>query len=91
MGDDDPIFAVSSHGFYLNLKRAARKAELSGVTVHSLRHSAAKLRRESGATIEDVQSLLGHASIATTARYLQRLEGEEDDGWQGVALALGLT
>ena len=91
MAHDDRLFEVSAQGFYLNLKRAARKAKLPGVTIHSLRHSAAQLRRETGASLEDVQSLLGHASIATTARYLQRLEGAEDDGWQGVALALGLT
>ena len=49
-----------------------------------------KLRRNNGASIEDVPTLLGHASIATTARYLARMEGEEDDGWQGVATALGV-
>ncbi|MDQ3688839.1 MAG: tyrosine-type recombinase/integrase [Chloroflexota bacterium] len=47
---------------------------------HVLRHSAAKLRRDAGASIEDVQSLLGHPSLAMTATYLRRLEGEEDAG-----------
>jgi len=29
--------------------------------------------------------LLGHASIATTATYLARMEGEEDNGWRELA------
>ena len=85
-----PLFAVSAAGFYANLRRYATRAGLDGVTPHALRHSAAKLRRQGGASIEEVATLLGHASIATTARYLARLEGEDDPGWGGVAAALGL-
>ena len=58
---------------------------------HDLCHTAAKLRRDNGASIEDVGALLGHASIATTARYLARMEGEADSGWEGVAAALGVA
>ena len=29
-------------------------------------------------------------NIATTARYLARLEGEADHGWDGVAASLGV-
>ena len=43
-----------------------------------------------GASIEDMSALLDHASIATTARYLARMEGKADNGWDGVATALGL-
>ena len=85
------IFKLSPQGFYANLRRHARKAGLGDVTPHVLRHSAAKLRRDSGASIEDVGALLGHRSIATTARYLARLEGERDDGWQRAAAALGVV
>lgn len=86
----DLLFPVTSSAFYANLRRYAIRAGLEGVTPHVLRHSAAKLRRDAGATIEQVQSFLGHRNLATTARYLARLEGEHDDGWQGVAAALGL-
>ena len=55
-----------------------------------LRYTATKLRREHRASIEDVSAFLGHRSIATTARYLARLEGEQDNGWQGVAQSLGV-
>ena len=84
------IFKLSPQGFYVNLGKYAREAGLGDVTPHVLRHSAAKLRRDSGASIEDVGSLLGHRSIATTARYLARLEGERDDGWERAAAALGV-
>ena len=43
-----------------------------------------------GASIEDMSDLLGHVNIATTARYLPRMEGEADNGWDGVAAALGV-
>ena len=63
---------------------------MDGLKPHDLRHTAAKLRQNNGASIEDVGALLGHVSIATTARYLARMEGEEDKGWEGVATALAL-
>ena len=90
MVPDARLFDLSSQGFYANLRRYATKAGVKGVTPHALRHSAAKLRRQGGASIEDIGTLLGHRNIATTARYLQRLEGEDDNGWQGTAAALGL-
>jgi len=85
------LFAVSGHGFYKNLRAYAARAGLGHVTPHVLRHSAAKLRRDAGASIEDVGTFLGHRSLHTTSRYLARLEGERDTGWYGVAAALGVT
>lgn len=37
-----------------------------------------------------MSGFLGHQNLATTARYLKRLEGEEDTGWRGAAAALGV-
>ena len=84
------VFPVSEAGFAANLKRYAAKAGIGGIHVHALRHSSAKLRRDTGASLEDVQAHLGHANLSTTARYLARLEGQRDTGWQGPAAALGL-
>jgi site-specific recombinase XerD len=84
------LFPISGRGFAANLRRYAKRAGLEGVTPHVLRHSAAKLRRETGASIEDVGSFLGHRSLHTTSVYLRQLEGESDTGWQGVAAALGI-
>ena len=52
--------------------------------------AAVELYGNNGASIEGVGALLGYASIATTARYLARMEGEADHGWDGVAAALGV-
>jgi site-specific recombinase XerD len=91
LASDVALFHISAVGFYGNLKRYAAKAGLIGVTLHVLRHSAAKLRRQTGASIEDVGSLLGHRSLYTTARYLARLEGQRDEGWRGVAGLIGIV
>ena len=53
--------------------------------------AAMELYGNNGASIEDMSALLGHANIATTARYLARMEGEADNGWDGVAVALGVS
>lgn len=55
-----------------------------------LRHTAAKLRREAGASIEQVSAFLGHSSIATTAIYLRRLAGWQDDHWADVSRLLSI-
>lgn len=41
-----------------------------GAVVHALRHSFGTSAIDSGATITEVQKLMGHASLATTQRYL---------------------
>lgn len=86
---DARIFPISATTLYDNLRRYGRRIGRDDLTVHTLRHSAAKLRRRAGASIEDVQALLGHASIATTARYLAQLEGQRDSGWQAAVVLLG--
>ena len=81
---------VTSGTFYTNLRRYLKKAGLPPAGVHILRHSAAKLRRDAGESIEDVSRFLDHSSLAVTTVYLRRLEGEEDRGWGRVAEALGV-
>ncbi len=56
--------------------------------VHLLRHTAAKLRRDVGESVEAVSQFLDHSSLATTTTYLRRLEGEDDPGWRKVAALL---
>ena len=81
---------VTSGTFYTNLRRYLKKAELPPAGVHILRHSAAKLRRDAGESVEDVSQFLDHSSLAVTSVYLRRLEGQEDRSWQKVAAAIGV-
>jgi integrase len=89
MGPEERLFDVSSHGLYLNFRRYLRKAKLPESGLHVLRHSAAKLRRDVGESVEDVSRFLDHSNLAVTTTYLRRLEGEDDNGmWRKVAALL---
>jgi hypothetical protein len=52
---------------------ACKKAGLAGVRVHDLRHAHASWLLAGGADLQVVKERLGHASIATTERYLHCL------------------
>ncbi len=81
---------ITSATFYNRFRRYLRAAGLAPTGLHILRHSAAKLRRDAGASIEAVSSFLDHSSLAVTSVYLRRLEGEADRTWPEVAIAIGL-
>jgi site-specific recombinase XerD len=82
---------ITSGLFYTNLRGYLVAAGLPASGVHILRHSAAKLRRDAGQSIEEVSSFLDHSSLAVTAVYLRRIEVTEDAGWAGVAQAIGVS
>jgi len=81
---------ITSGTFYGNLRRYFKVAGLPPAGVHILRHSAARLRREAGESIEQVSRFLDHSSLAVTTVYLRQLEGDRDTAWQQVAMALGV-
>ena len=81
---------ISSGTFYGRFRRYLQEAALSPTGLHILRHTAAKLRRDAGESVEAVSSFLDHSSLAVTTVYLRRLEGVEDRGWADVAAAIGL-
>lgn len=55
---------------------AAKRAKISaGVTPHWLRHACISHALDNGAHIHDMQTQLGHASLATTTRYTHAREG----------------
>ena len=65
--------------------QGVERAGLGDLKPRNLRHTAAKLLRNNGASIEDVPASLSHRSIATTATYLARMEVEEDNRWRELA------
>jgi integrase len=84
------VVGITSGAFYARFRRYLRLAELAPTGLHVLRHTAAKLRRDAGASIEAVSSFLDHSSLAVTTIYLRRLEGEVDRIWPDVAMAIGV-
>jgi site-specific recombinase XerD len=52
------------------LKRYATEVGVPGIAPHDLRRTCAKLCRAAGGELEQIQLLLGHASVQTTERYL---------------------
>ncbi len=69
---------LTRQGLWLIIKGYAKQVNLeSEVTPHTLRHSFAAHRLNSGAELEDIQRLLGHANISTTQIYTQLEPAEE--------------
>jgi site-specific recombinase XerD len=52
------------------LKKYSADVGVPGVAPHDLRRTCAKLCRAAGGELEQIQLLLGHASVRTTERYL---------------------
>lgn len=70
---------LTRQGLWLIIKAYARQAKLSlAVTPHTLRHSFAAHKLESGSNLQEVQKLLGHANISTTQIYTQISETEAE-------------
>lgn len=75
---NDPVFVSRKGGKSLKpnqirniVSAAGKRAGIDGsVSCHWLRHSHASHSLDRGASIQLVQATLGHASVATTSRYL---------------------
>jgi site-specific recombinase XerD len=66
---------ISARGVGRTLEKYVKLARITGkVRVHDLRHTAAMLRRQSGADVEEIREFLRHSSLVTTQIYLHRLE-----------------
>lgn len=72
---------LTRQGLWLIIKAYANKANLgSKVTPHTLRHSFAAHKLDSGSDLREVQHLLGHANISTTQVYSHLADEENGSG-----------
>lgn len=58
--------------------------------VHALRHTFARAMEQAGAKVSDIQSRLGHSSLATTGRYLAALRAAENEHGEALERMFGL-
>jgi site-specific recombinase XerD len=75
--------ALSEKVVWQLLQPYAAVAGVPGIAPHDLRRSCAKMCRAAGGELEQIQLLLGHASVQTTERYLatkQDLVNAPNDG-----------
>ena len=69
-GDQMQGDVLSEKVVWQMLKPYAKAAGVAGIAPHDARRTCAKLCRAAGAELEQIQLLLGHASVQTTERYL---------------------
>jgi site-specific recombinase XerD len=69
-GDKVQGEAMSEKVVWQMLQQYATDAGVPGIAPHDCRRSCAKLCRAAGGELEQIQLLLGHASVQTTERYL---------------------
>ncbi len=69
-GDDVHGDRMSAKVVWQMLVAYASATGVPGIAPHDLRRTCAKLCRASGGELEQIQMLLGHASVQTTERYL---------------------
>ena len=61
---------ISSNVVWYVVRRCCQRVGLDHIAPHDLRRTCARLCHTSGGEIEQIQFLLGHASVLTTERYL---------------------
>lgn len=61
---------VTPNVIWYAVKRCARRVGIGNLAPHDLRRSCARLCHSAGGELEQIQFLLGHASVQTTERYI---------------------
>jgi site-specific recombinase XerD len=94
LASDAPIWislARNSHGKPLSTRSISTicKERLGVSKVHALRHTFAHVMEDAGAKVSDIQAHLGHASLATTGRYLAALRRAENIHADEIARRMG--
>ncbi len=80
---EEPAFLIDRRGHRMSADAVshlvavcAKAAGIPFVSLHQFRHSCASDLLESGVTLPDVKTMLGHAVIETTMRYVHVSSGE---------------
>ena len=79
-----------SHSFVKSFKRYAKKAGLTEVHLHQLRHTFASWVADGTGDISKVQQALGHKNQATTRVYVEKLGVKKDNHSHIIANKMGL-
>lgn len=80
--DDAPVFVsrkggpLTSSQIWRIVKAAGARVGVPGLSPHWLRHALASHALDNGAALDVVRDTLGHASLATTSRYLHARPGD---------------
>lgn len=69
-----PLYPTSATAW---LDEFTNRVHMRKISPHDLRHSAASLAIEAGADLKDVQELMGHSDIGTTAKFYIGLTEEK--------------
>ena len=91
-GADDPVFASRKGKGHLHPSQVNRIVRAAGkragieapVSPHWLRHAHASHALDRGAPIHLVQATLGHASVATTGKYLHARPEDSSARYLGI-------
>ncbi len=67
---------LSTRAIQKRIAELARQTGIADLTCHALRHTCAKSMLDAGRPLSEVQKILGHEKLETTARYVQ--PGRED-------------
>ena len=73
---------VTANVVWYAVKRCSELAGINNLAPHALRRTCARLCHSSGGELEQIQFLLGHASVQTTERYIgskQKLQDAVND------------
>jgi site-specific recombinase XerD len=73
---------VSERVVWHVVKECAKRVAIENLAPHDLRRTGARLCRDAGGELDQIQFLLGHVSVQTTERYLgckQRIRGAVND------------
>jgi len=65
---------LSYNTFVKALRTLCRKAGVTAITPHELRHTSTEIYFHAGASTEDIRRLLNHASFAATSHYIHRTD-----------------